>query len=154
MDAIHYKAHLGMPPRTPVPLPLPLPLLLPLLPPPPQVKKGAMSQAAADAALGRVSGALDYAGFARADMVIEAVIEDIPLKQKIFAGEREGRNKGGGGRAWDAEGQYQSRIGGQETEERRRLHVAGAPGSSVGSCEATRAHALTHDDCQLLGPRS
>eukprot|EP00198_Chlamydomonas_reinhardtii_P010029 XP_001699366.1 predicted protein [Chlamydomonas reinhardtii] len=50
-----------------------------------EVKKGAMSQAAADAALGRVSGALDYAGFARADMVIEAVIEDIPLKQKIFA---------------------------------------------------------------------
>ncbi|KAG2441459.1 hypothetical protein HXX76_003081 [Chlamydomonas incerta] len=50
-----------------------------------RVKKGAMSQAAADAALGRVTGALDYAGFDKADMVIEAVIEDIPLKQKIFA---------------------------------------------------------------------
>ncbi|KAG2437676.1 hypothetical protein HYH02_011056 [Chlamydomonas schloesseri] len=50
-----------------------------------KMKKGAMSQAAADAALARVTGALDYGGFDRADMVIEAVIEDIPLKQKIFA---------------------------------------------------------------------
>lgn len=32
-----------------------------------------------------VKGALDYADFKRCDMVIEAVIEDIPLKQRIFA---------------------------------------------------------------------
>ncbi len=50
-----------------------------------RVKKGAMSQAAADAALARVSGTLDYSSFKRCDMVIEAVIEDIPLKQRIFA---------------------------------------------------------------------
>ncbi|KAI8468942.1 MAG: ClpP/crotonase-like domain-containing protein [Monoraphidium minutum] len=50
-----------------------------------RVKKGRMTQAAMDATLGRVRGALDYAPFANVDMVIEAVIEDIPLKQRIFA---------------------------------------------------------------------
>lgn len=50
-----------------------------------RVKKGAMSKEAAEAALGKVKGALDYADFKRCDMVIEAVIEDIPLKQRIFA---------------------------------------------------------------------
>lgn len=51
-----------------------------------QVKKGAMSADAAAAALARVKGALDYNDFGKADMVIEAVIEDIGLKQRIFAG--------------------------------------------------------------------
>ncbi|KXZ50410.1 hypothetical protein GPECTOR_16g584 [Gonium pectorale] len=50
-----------------------------------RVKKGAMSTEAAAAALSRVTGALDYSGFGAADMVIEAVIEDIGLKQRIFA---------------------------------------------------------------------
>ncbi|GAX81453.1 hypothetical protein CEUSTIGMA_g8882.t1 [Chlamydomonas eustigma] len=50
-----------------------------------RVKKGAMSQAQADVALSKVKGALDYADFKKVDMVIEAVIEDIPLKQRIFA---------------------------------------------------------------------
>eukprot|EP00195_Chlamydomonas_chlamydogama_P011374 CAMPEP_0202900968 /NCGR_PEP_ID=MMETSP1392-20130828/12462_1 /ASSEMBLY_ACC=CAM_ASM_000868 /TAXON_ID=225041 /ORGANISM="Chlamydomonas chlamydogama, Strain SAG 11-48b" /LENGTH=718 /DNA_ID=CAMNT_0049587441 /DNA_START=176 /DNA_END=2332 /DNA_ORIENTATION=+ len=50
-----------------------------------RVKKGAMKQADADAVMARVKGALDYADFKRCDMVIEAVIEDIPLKQRIFA---------------------------------------------------------------------
>ncbi|GLI69386.1 hypothetical protein VaNZ11_013987, partial [Volvox africanus] len=50
-----------------------------------RVKKGAMSADAAAAALARVKGALDYNDFRRADMVIEAVIEDIGLKQRIFA---------------------------------------------------------------------
>lgn len=45
-----------------------------------------MTQAAADATLARVRGVLDYSAFGKADMVIEAVIEDINLKQKIFAG--------------------------------------------------------------------
>jgi 3-hydroxyacyl-CoA dehydrogenase len=51
-----------------------------------QVKKGAMSQAQADAAMALVRGTLDYSLFKEADMVIEAVIEDVKLKQKIFAG--------------------------------------------------------------------
>jgi enoyl-CoA hydratase/3-hydroxyacyl-CoA dehydrogenase len=50
-----------------------------------RVKKGKMAQAAADAALARLAGALDYSSFGSVDMVIEAVIEDIPLKQRIFA---------------------------------------------------------------------
>jgi enoyl-CoA hydratase/3-hydroxyacyl-CoA dehydrogenase len=40
-----------------------------------RVKKGKMTQAAADAALGRVRGVLDYTSFRDVDMVIEAVIE-------------------------------------------------------------------------------
>ena len=35
--------------------------------------------------MAKVKGALDYSDFKRCDMVIEAVIEDIPLKQRIFA---------------------------------------------------------------------
>lgn len=50
-----------------------------------RVKKGAMTQEEAAAILGRVRGVLDYDAFNTADMVIEAVIEDIPLKQRIFA---------------------------------------------------------------------
>ncbi|KAG2485502.1 hypothetical protein HYH03_015775 [Edaphochlamys debaryana] len=50
-----------------------------------RVKKGAMSQEAAAQVLGRVTGVLDYSSFGEADMVIEAAIEDIKLKQKIFA---------------------------------------------------------------------
>ncbi len=50
-----------------------------------RVKKGKMSQVAADAAMGRVVGTLEYALFSSVDMVIEAVIEDIGLKQRIFA---------------------------------------------------------------------
>lgn len=33
----------------------------------------------------RAQGALDYGGFGQVDMVIEAAIEDVPLKQQIFA---------------------------------------------------------------------
>lgn len=50
-----------------------------------RVKKGRMTQAAMDATLARVKGALDYSSFGSVNMVIEAVIEDIPLKQRIFA---------------------------------------------------------------------
>eukprot|EP00898_Chlorokybus_atmophyticus_P001562 jgi/Chlat1/2406/Chrsp17S02663 len=49
-----------------------------------RVKKGKMSKEQYDKVTGLVSGALDYNDFGKADMVIEAVIEDIPLKQKIF----------------------------------------------------------------------
>ncbi|KAF8056781.1 Glyoxysomal fatty acid beta-oxidation multifunctional protein MFP-a [Scenedesmus sp. PABB004] len=50
-----------------------------------RVRKGRMSQADADAALARVTGALDYAAFGGVDMVIEAALEDVALKQAIFA---------------------------------------------------------------------
>uniref|UniRef100_A0A7S0UTE4 3-hydroxyacyl-CoA dehydrogenase n=1 Tax=Polytomella parva TaxID=51329 RepID=A0A7S0UTE4_9CHLO len=52
-----------------------------------RVKKGAMKQAAADAALRRVTGTLSYdpALFQKVDMVIEAALEDLVLKQKVFA---------------------------------------------------------------------
>lgn len=36
-------------------------------------------------ALGLVQGALDYSDFGGVDMVIEAAIEDVRLKQDIFA---------------------------------------------------------------------
>eukprot|EP00199_Chlamydomonas_sp_CCMP681_P001081 CAMPEP_0119102552 /NCGR_PEP_ID=MMETSP1180-20130426/1265_1 /TAXON_ID=3052 ORGANISM="Chlamydomonas cf sp, Strain CCMP681" /NCGR_SAMPLE_ID=MMETSP1180 /ASSEMBLY_ACC=CAM_ASM_000741 /LENGTH=722 /DNA_ID=CAMNT_0007086861 /DNA_START=27 /DNA_END=2195 /DNA_ORIENTATION=+ len=50
-----------------------------------RVKKGVMSQKDADATLARVQGDLTYDNFKKCDMVIEAAIEDIPLKQRIFA---------------------------------------------------------------------
>jgi enoyl-CoA hydratase/3-hydroxyacyl-CoA dehydrogenase len=50
-----------------------------------RVKKGRMSEAAAKAAMARVKGALDYSDFGGVDMVIEAAIEDVGLKQNIFA---------------------------------------------------------------------
>jgi len=50
-----------------------------------RVKKGAMSAAEAEKVGARVKGVLTYDDFKSADMVIEAVIEDIPLKQRIFA---------------------------------------------------------------------
>mmetsp|Transcript_20088 Transcript_20088/g.50614 ORF Transcript_20088/g.50614 Transcript_20088/m.50614 type:complete len:723 (+) Transcript_20088:227-2395(+) len=49
------------------------------------VKKGRMKEQQAHFVLGLVKGTLDYSDFKRADMVIEAALEDIPLKQKIFA---------------------------------------------------------------------
>jgi enoyl-CoA hydratase/3-hydroxyacyl-CoA dehydrogenase len=52
-----------------------------------RVAKKRMTQAQADLALSRLTGCLDYShpAFKSADMVIEAVIEDVPLKQRIFA---------------------------------------------------------------------
>jgi enoyl-CoA hydratase/3-hydroxyacyl-CoA dehydrogenase len=50
-----------------------------------RVKKGKMSESAAAATFKKVNGALTYDDFKSVDMVIEAVIEDIPLKQRIFA---------------------------------------------------------------------
>jgi enoyl-CoA hydratase/3-hydroxyacyl-CoA dehydrogenase len=51
-----------------------------------RVKKGRMTSEQAQKALSRVKGVLDYndPSFRSADMVIEAVIEDVGLKQKIF----------------------------------------------------------------------
>ncbi|KAK9827372.1 hypothetical protein WJX81_002997 [Elliptochloris bilobata] len=50
-----------------------------------RVKKGKMKEAAAKAALGRLIGTLTYDDFGSVDMVIEAALEDVGLKQKIFA---------------------------------------------------------------------
>jgi len=50
-----------------------------------QVKKGRIKKDAAARAFSLVTGVLDYNDFRSLDMVIEAVLEDIPLKQQIFA---------------------------------------------------------------------
>ncbi|KAF3659804.1 Glyoxysomal fatty acid beta-oxidation multifunctional protein MFP-a [Capsicum annuum] len=49
------------------------------------VKKGKMSQEKFEKTLSLLKGALDYEGFRDVDMVIEAVIENVSLKQQIFA---------------------------------------------------------------------
>eukprot|EP00268_Persea_americana_P001832 TRINITY_DN1054_c0_g1_i1.p1 TRINITY_DN1054_c0_g1~~TRINITY_DN1054_c0_g1_i1.p1 ORF type:complete len:725 (+),score=166.25 TRINITY_DN1054_c0_g1_i1:161-2335(+) len=46
--------------------------------------KGKITQAGVDKALSLLKGSLDYNEFKNVDMVIEAVIESIPLKQSIF----------------------------------------------------------------------
>lgn len=51
-----------------------------------QVKKGKMSQQQVDKLLTKLKGTLSYDDFKDVDMVVEAVIENIELKQKIFAG--------------------------------------------------------------------
>jgi len=50
-----------------------------------QVKKGRIKKDAAAKALSLVTGVLDYNDFGSLDMVIEAVLEDIPLKQQVFS---------------------------------------------------------------------
>ncbi len=49
-----------------------------------RVKKGRMTAQQAEAVGARVRGVLDYAEFGRVDMVIEAVIEDVKLKQQVW----------------------------------------------------------------------
>ncbi|XP_015898310.3 peroxisomal fatty acid beta-oxidation multifunctional protein AIM1 [Ziziphus jujuba] len=49
------------------------------------VSKGKLPRANADKVLSMLKGVLDYSDFKDVDMVIEAVIESIPLKQKIFS---------------------------------------------------------------------
>ncbi len=48
-------------------------------------KRGGMTEAEADAAIARISGSSDFDSVADADMVIEAVFEEMGLKKKIFA---------------------------------------------------------------------
>ncbi|CAB4288520.1 unnamed protein product [Prunus armeniaca] len=48
------------------------------------VTKGKLTQDKAQQALSLLKGSLDYSDFKDVDMVIEAVIENVPLKQKIF----------------------------------------------------------------------
>ncbi|KAK0570673.1 hypothetical protein LWI29_004836 [Acer saccharum] len=49
------------------------------------VSRGKLTQDKANKALSMLKGVLDYSEFKDVDMVIEAVIESIPLKQKIFS---------------------------------------------------------------------
>ena len=49
-----------------------------------RVKKGRMTPNAFEAAMKRVVGTVDYGKFGTVDCVIEAAVEAIPLKQKIF----------------------------------------------------------------------
>ena len=50
-----------------------------------KVKRKTMTQPEADEILNRVSTQLDYAGFDKVDVVVEAVFEEIKLKQRIVA---------------------------------------------------------------------
>src|SRR5438105_11309034 len=49
------------------------------------VEKGKLSQGDADAAVGRITGTTDYQAVADADLVIEAVTEDLDTKLEVFA---------------------------------------------------------------------
>ena len=49
------------------------------------VAKGRIPEAAMDAAMDRITGSLDYAEVRDADIVIEAVFEDMDLKKQVFA---------------------------------------------------------------------
>ena len=48
------------------------------------VKKGAFTQAAADERLARITPQLNYDGFESADVIIEAVFEDMAVKKAVF----------------------------------------------------------------------
>ncbi|HEX4649037.1 MAG TPA: 3-hydroxyacyl-CoA dehydrogenase NAD-binding domain-containing protein [Steroidobacteraceae bacterium] len=48
------------------------------------VARGSLSRAQADAALGLIQGASEYSALSGADIVIEAVFEDLKVKQEVF----------------------------------------------------------------------
>ncbi len=48
------------------------------------VKRKSLSKAEAEAKMAHISGTLDYSGFKNIDMVIEAVVENIEVKKKVF----------------------------------------------------------------------
>ncbi|MBV8911314.1 MAG: enoyl-CoA hydratase/isomerase family protein [Gammaproteobacteria bacterium] len=49
------------------------------------VSRGRLTQSRADRALGLIEGVTDYAALATADIVIEAVFEELKIKQEVFA---------------------------------------------------------------------
>ena len=49
-----------------------------------RVDKGKMTSSDLEQKMALVSGATDYSGFSDVDLVIEAVFEDISIKQKLF----------------------------------------------------------------------
>jgi 3-hydroxybutyryl-CoA dehydrogenase len=50
------------------------------------VDRGKMESADRDAALGRIEGVVDLAALAECDLVIEAIVENVEVKQETFAG--------------------------------------------------------------------
>jgi len=50
-----------------------------------KVKKNALSPFQRDLTLSRITGTVDYSGFEKADLIIEAVFEDLELKKRILA---------------------------------------------------------------------
>ncbi len=50
-----------------------------------QVSRGRLTQEARDAALGRITGTTELADLSGVDLVIEAVVEDLAVKQELFA---------------------------------------------------------------------
>ncbi len=49
------------------------------------VQRGSLDPARAAAALGRIGGATDYAALGGADIIVEAVFEDLAVKREVFA---------------------------------------------------------------------
>ena len=49
------------------------------------VEKEKLSRADADAAMGRISGTLDLKGLSDCDLVVEAIVENLDVKKKLFA---------------------------------------------------------------------
>ncbi len=49
------------------------------------VKRRRLSQRQADIKMGLISTTLDYSGFKHTDLVIEAVVEDVAIKKKVFS---------------------------------------------------------------------
>jgi 3-hydroxybutyryl-CoA dehydrogenase len=49
------------------------------------VSKGKLAQEARDAALARVTGAVDHSALSGVDLVVEAVVEDLAVKKELFA---------------------------------------------------------------------
>ena len=49
------------------------------------VSKGKLEQSGADEILGRITTSLEFSDLAEADVVVEAVAEDLPLKLEVFA---------------------------------------------------------------------
>lgn len=50
-----------------------------------QVEKGKLSQQTADEILGRIGFASEYAHFEDADLLIEAIVEDLAIKKEVFS---------------------------------------------------------------------
>jgi 3-hydroxyacyl-CoA dehydrogenase/enoyl-CoA hydratase/3-hydroxybutyryl-CoA epimerase len=49
-----------------------------------EVSRGRMKRSEMDLALGRIEPTLDFTGLTRADLVLEAVVEDLPVKQSLL----------------------------------------------------------------------
>jgi 3-hydroxyacyl-CoA dehydrogenase/enoyl-CoA hydratase/3-hydroxybutyryl-CoA epimerase len=50
-----------------------------------KIKRKTMSAPEVDVIMNRVEGTLDYSGFKKIDIIVEAVFEEIKLKQRIVA---------------------------------------------------------------------